>query len=254
MRIDIFMRIFKSSFFFYLFFIPVSLSAWAYRDEILDGALDSENLPLVLEEMKKFSMDELMAMKNKKGCTILHLAANKGWVDIVRYFMNSPFYCEYDLGTDCFIGTPYVILKDQGGWTALDHAALKGQTEVVRVLLEHPEYLSERAVNSWSVLFRAAYKGHSELVEFLMRDYSYFINHIDQFGMTALHFAVLGGSQEVARLLFSFRPDLASVETTQPMILRNKEFPPGLTAFGLAQILNSTKLSELMYLAPTERK
>ena len=90
----------------------------------------------------------------KNGSTSLHLAANRGHLEILGFLL--------DKGAD-------VNSSDASGSTPLDEAAWKGHVEAARLLLKRGAKVNTRSEETGQTpLHEAAVKGHVDVVEVLL--------------------------------------------------------------------------------------
>ena len=122
------------------------------------------------------------------GITPLHMAAQEGHLDIVRYLV--------ERGAD-------FNQADKWGQTPLHAAAYNGHIEVVRYLIEG-KGADFNLADRWNQtpLHLAACYGHTEVVRYLIERGADF-NQVDNEGETPLHLAVLFGRIDVVRILLA---------------------------------------------------
>lgn len=166
------------------------------------------------------------AMADKIQRTPLHYAARAGHVDVVKLFLQQPFYEYVDVNA-----------KDVDGLTPLHLAARMGHTGVVSELLNcsnlsvnakvrndnntqgtlvaptdlELEYLPRPSLadaytetsNGFTALHLAAREGHKGVVVTLLRSSSVLVNEVDVDGLTPLHYACMNGQAEVVQVLLN---------------------------------------------------
>lgn len=164
-----------------------------------------------------------VAMADRIQRTPLHYAARAGHLDVVRVFLQQPFYEYLDVNA-----------KDADGLTPLHLAARVGHTGVVAELLKcanlsvnakarnqntqaslvaptdlELEFLPRPCLadakletgNGFTALHLAAREGHKGVATRLLRCASTVVNEEDVDGLTPLHYACLSGQAEVVKML-----------------------------------------------------
>ena len=90
-------------------------------------------------------------VKNDKGCTALHVAADDGFHDVASAILNRQDFAE-------------VNAVNGFGWTALQFAASNGHYLVCQLLVQHPEIdLNYHSEHGWTAAHRAADRGHTDV-------------------------------------------------------------------------------------------
>ncbi|XP_058199639.1 ankyrin repeat-containing protein At5g02620-like [Rhododendron vialii] len=154
--------------------------------EILNGAGGEEELA------------ELLLKQNQAGETALFVAAEYGYVDVVREMIKY-----YDLGA--------ASIKARNGFDALHIAAKQGDLAVVKVLTEaHPELSMTVDMSNTTALHTAATQGHIEVVNFFLESESSLATIARSNGKTAVHSAARNGHVEVVKALLSKQPEIAT--------------------------------------------
>ena len=121
---------------------------------------------------------------------LLHLAAQKGMLDIVQYLVDSQ--------EDSW---PYLNAKDDRQQTALHLAANQGLLNIVQCIVRGGADIEAKNGEKQTALHVAAMTGHFEVCKFLI-DCRANINSFDQLNRTPLHFAAnYGHVQIVSHLL-----------------------------------------------------
>ncbi|PSR90022.1 Ankyrin repeat-containing protein [Actinidia chinensis var. chinensis] len=140
---------------------------------------------------------ELLVRQNQAGETALYVAAEYGYVNLVREMIKY-----YDL-----VGAS---IKARNGFDALHIAAKQGDLEVVKVLMEaHPELSMTVDMTNTTALHTAATQGHIEVVNFFLESESSLATIARSNGKTALHSAARNGHVQVVKALLSKHPEIA---------------------------------------------
>uniref|UniRef100_A0A5B7A0E6 Putative ankyrin repeat-containing protein n=2 Tax=Davidia involucrata TaxID=16924 RepID=A0A5B7A0E6_DAVIN len=151
-----------------------------------------------LEDTNDEELAELLSKQNQAGETALYVAAEYGYVDLVKEMIKY-----YDLAA--------AGIKARNGFDALHIAAKQGDLEVVKVLMEaHPELSMTVDISNTTALHTAATQGHIEVVNFLLELESSLATIARSNGKTALHSAARNGHVEVVRALLGEEPGIAT--------------------------------------------
>lgn len=123
--------------------------------------------------------------------TALHLAAQRGDLQIVQLLLDDPLLTVHDA-------------RDLNGETALHHACKADDVQVVRALVDHPRFTAVDAqdVVGRTALDRAAFEGRLDAVRCLVGHHRFTaLNAATTRGRTALHSAAWGNHAGVAQVL-----------------------------------------------------
>ncbi|KAG4972327.1 hypothetical protein AAZX31_13G313100 [Glycine max] len=143
-------------------------------------------------------LHELLAKQNQDGETPLYIAAEYGYVDVVREMIQ--YYDLVDAG-----------IKARNGFDALHIAAKQGDLDVLKILMEgHPELSMTVDPSNTTALHTAAIQGHTEIVKFLLEAGSSLATIARSNGKTALHSAARNGHLEVVKALLEKEPGVAT--------------------------------------------
>jgi ankyrin repeat protein len=129
----------------------------------------------VVDVLLKRRANILLATKEHKY-TPLHLAAYKGYTDVISYFLNSDDEHVHDI----------VNAKDKEGNSPMMLASIQGHGEVLRLLLNYEscdQSLLDNLGNSAVIL--AANRGHLECLE-ILEEYGLDLDLTNTLGQTAL--------------------------------------------------------------------
>ncbi|XP_059660682.1 ankyrin repeat-containing protein At5g02620 [Cornus florida] len=174
---------------------------WKRDNTSLHSAARAGQLDVVTEILagtREDELEELLSTQNQAGETPLYVAAEYGYVDLVREMIQY-----YDLVT--------AGIKARNGFDALHIAAKQGDLEVVKVLMEaHPELSMTVDASNTTALHTAATQGHIEVVNFLLEFESSLAAIAKSNGKTALHSAARNGHVEVLRALLGKEPGIAT--------------------------------------------
>ncbi|XP_030546194.2 ankyrin repeat-containing protein At5g02620 [Rhodamnia argentea] len=172
-------------------------------DTPLHSAARAGNLAVIMEIISKASeaeaeLKELLEKQNQAGETALYVAAEYGYVDLVREMIE-----HYDLAD--------AGIKARNGFDALHIAAKQGDLEILKVLLEvHPELAMTVDVSNTTALHTAATQGHIDVVNVLLESGSGLATIARSNGKTALHSAARNGHLEVIKSLLDREPSIVT--------------------------------------------
>ncbi|CAI9105279.1 OLC1v1004170C1 [Oldenlandia corymbosa var. corymbosa] len=152
----------------------------------------------ILGESTEEELIELLAKQNSAGETALYVAAEYGYVDLVRELIKY-----YDLVA--------ASIKARNGFDALHIAAKQGDLDTVKALMEaHPELSMTVDNANTTALHTAANQGHIEVVNYLLELEGSLTTISRSNGKTALHSAARNGHVQVIRALLSKEPNIAT--------------------------------------------
>jgi hypothetical protein len=136
---------------------------------------------LLLEYMKSDDLD----VHAWGGCAPLHDSAGHGHTKVVQ--------CLLEAGADPEIA-------DEGGWTALHYSSSEGHVEVVRSLLAVGCNVEKEDKNGCTPIHYAAGEGYTKVVQCLIESDAN-VNQQARSGWTALHYAASAGRVNVVKSL-----------------------------------------------------
>ncbi|GMI88938.1 hypothetical protein like AT1G07710 [Hibiscus trionum] len=169
-------------------------------DTALHSAARAGNLAVVKQILTGTGEDalkELVAKQNQSGETALYVAAEYGYVDLVKEMIN--YYDLVNAG-----------IKARNGFDSLHIAAKQGDLDILKVLLaEHPELAMTVDLSNTTALHTAATKGHIEIVKFLLEAGSSLATIARSNGKTPLHSAARNGHLDVVKALLASEPGIA---------------------------------------------
>ncbi|XP_065878182.1 uncharacterized protein [Euphorbia lathyris] len=198
-----------------------SLYKWEMINRAVHAAARGGNLTVLQELLRNCT--NVLAYRDKEGSTILHAAAAKGQVEIVRDLIAS-----FDI----------IKSTDHQGNTALHIAAYRGQSSVVEALIETSPSLVSSTNNAGETFLHMAVSGlqtpafkrldrHIELMKRLISRKNFNIQEIinakNNDGRTALHAAIIG----------NVHSDLVQLLMSAPSINVNARDADGMTPLDL---------------------
>ncbi|KAL8191655.1 hypothetical protein R6Q57_028386 [Mikania cordata] len=131
----------------------------------------------------------LLSKQNHAGETPLYVAAEYGYVDLVRLLIDQ-----------CDIAT--ASIKAHNGFDALHIAAKQGDLDVLKVLMEaHPELAMTVDISNTTALHTAALQGNIDVMNYLLEIESSLASIARSNGKTALHSASRNGHLRVVKAL-----------------------------------------------------
>ncbi|KAG2406594.1 Ankyrin repeat-containing protein [Vigna angularis] len=170
-------------------------------DTPLHSAARAGNLSVLKDTVSGTEGGELRALltkQNHAGETVLYVAAEYGYVDMVREMIQY-----YDLAG--------AGIKARNGFDALHIAAKQGDLDIVKILMEaHSELSMTVDPSNTTALHTAALQGHIEIVKFLLEAGSSLATIARSNGKTALHSAARNGHVEVVEALLEKEPAVAT--------------------------------------------
>ncbi|TYJ39950.1 hypothetical protein E1A91_A04G104900v1 [Gossypium mustelinum] len=152
----------------------------------------------IVKELLPYTTKEVIKLKNRFELDPLHIAANRGHEAIVQVLL------DHDPSLSKTVG--------QANATPLVSAATKGHTGVVHALLKNdPSLIDIPKANGKNPLHFAVRQGHVDIVKALLDKDPQLATKTDKKGQTALHMAVKGVSYEVVRLLLKTDPSTVTL-------------------------------------------
>ena len=134
--------------------------------------------------------------KTKDGRNCLHLAAEKGHLNICRALLEN---YNFDIHA-----------RDDDMFTVLLRAACSDDLKLLEYLIENGSDLFSKTKDGRSCLHLAAQNGHLEICEALLQKYNFDIHATEDFSWTALHGAAWIGDLELLEYLIENGSDIFS--------------------------------------------
>ncbi|KAL1345373.1 ankyrin repeat-containing protein At5g02620 [Arachis hypogaea] len=171
-------------------------------DTHLHSAARSGSLSVLRETLTGIEdqeeLHELLARQNQDGETPLYVAAEYGYVDLVRELIQL-----YDLAD--------AGIKARNGFDALHIAAKQGDLDIVKILMEaHPELSMTVDQSNTTALHTAATQGYVEIVKLLLEAGKGLATIAKSNGKTALHSAARNGHVAVVKVLLEQDREIAT--------------------------------------------
>jgi TonB family protein len=188
-----------------LAFVLLATLAWTERASCgpIHTAADSCDVKTAKALLKKDH--ELVFVKDDKGRTALHHAANHGCKEIAEALL---------------AGKADPNAKDNSGWTPLHIAADDGRRAIAELLLGNKVEVDAKTTDGKTPLHLAALNGHKDIAELLLA-FAAQVDAKDDRGWTALHQAVQKGHKDVVELLLAKGGDVnaKTVDGVTPLIV-----------------------------------
>ncbi|KAK6926903.1 PGG domain [Dillenia turbinata] len=170
-------------------------------DTSLHSAARAGHIAVVTETLtntEEEELKELLSKQNQAGETALYVAAEYGYVDVVREMIKY-----YDIGA--------AGIKARNGFDAFHIAAKQGDLEILKVLTEaFPELSLTVDMSNTTALHTAATQGHIIVVNFLLEFGSSLAAIARSNGKTPLHSAARNGHLHVVKSLLAKEPGVAT--------------------------------------------
>lgn len=171
-------------------------------DTPLHTASRAGNINAVMEILGECYEEEelisLLSKQNYAGETPLYVAAEYGYVDLVRLLIDQ-----------CDVAT--ASIKANNGFDALHIAAKQGDLEILNVLMEaHPELSMTVDMSNTTALHTAAMQGNIEVMNYLLEIESSLASIARSNGKTALHSSARNGHVRVVKALLEKAPGISA--------------------------------------------
>ncbi|XP_058099006.1 ankyrin repeat-containing protein At5g02620 [Magnolia sinica] len=170
-------------------------------DTPLHTAARNGNLAMVMQIISGAEgeeLDDLLMKENQAGENALFVAAEYGYIDVVREMIK--YHDIVSAG-----------VKAKNGYDAFHIAARQGDIEILKVLLGAlPELSMTVDLSNTTALHTAATQGHIEVVNFLLEVDGSLAKIARSNGKTALHSAARNGHVEVVKALLSNEPGIST--------------------------------------------
>lgn len=155
-------------------------------------------VPLLLQEA---------GMQSSDGYTALMIASERGHSEVAALLHHKE-----------------ARMQNEELWTALMIGAVHGYNSITYLLAEHEARMQDK--NGTTALMKAAATGHPEIVTSL-RDKE--VGFQDKWGWSALMWAACAGDADTTKLLANHEKGLRATQ-------KREEYPPGITALGVARM------------------
>ncbi|MBV0900128.1 MAG: ankyrin repeat domain-containing protein, partial [Wolbachia endosymbiont of Fragariocoptes setiger] len=126
-----------------------------------------------------------LSVTGKGGEALLHIAALKGYLEVVKYLVSK----HVD-----------IYAKDNNGMTIMHYAALGGSIDVIKYLINKDIEIDTKSKEGRTPLHSAASAGHLPAMEYLINQGAD-LNATNRDQVTTLHYAVEGNNEEVIEYL-----------------------------------------------------
>ncbi|KAK7324980.1 hypothetical protein VNO77_28976 [Canavalia gladiata] len=170
-------------------------------DSHLHAAARAGNLVVlkdILTRTDEAELHELLAKQNQDGETALYIAAEYGYINVVKEMIQ--YYDLVDAG-----------IQARNGFDAFHIAAKQGDIDILKILMEvHPELSMTVDPSNTTALHTAATQGHIEIVKFLLEAGSSLATIARSNGKTALHSASRNGHLAVVKALLENEPGVVT--------------------------------------------
>uniref|UniRef100_F6TXZ0 Uncharacterized protein n=1 Tax=Ciona intestinalis TaxID=7719 RepID=F6TXZ0_CIOIN len=183
--------------------------------------------PPSLELLRYEAVRKLLEETDKNANSVLHLAAKKGFLPIIRILLEHDARIDpknEDESTPVHIAAAHgqhMALKelldhdktminslDENANTALHLSAIEGHTTCIEVLLDHGANVGLRNTKQWTALDCACSKGFELTVQKLLQAQSP-LNPLRGARTTPLHQACVNGHVHVVKILLDWRADVS---------------------------------------------
>ncbi|KAJ6848295.1 ankyrin repeat-containing protein-like [Iris pallida] len=194
----------------------------------------SAHVQKVLSDCHEDELKDLVSSQNQDGETALYVAAERGFVEVVREILKVSDVQSAAIKASNSFDAFHIAAKhghlevlralihafpalamttNSGNSTALDTAATQGHIDIVNLLLETDASLAKIArKNGKTVLHSAARMGHVEVVKSILSKDPTIGFRTDKKGQSALHMAVKGNNVEIVQELLRPDPSLINME------------------------------------------
>ncbi|QMV45638.1 hypothetical protein HC358_00465 [Wolbachia pipientis] len=177
-----------------------------------------------VEKCHSGKLREVVNIENNQGQTPLHIAAENGWLNIVKYLISkgantnakdkygrTPLHIaakngEFDMVKYLINEGANVNAKDKFDSTPLHSAAENGELSIVRYLINKGAYVTKDKVGR-TLLHHSALYGSSDVAEYLIQEGAH-IDAMDEDGNTSLHFAAMMEEVDTAKVLLKHNADV----------------------------------------------
>lgn len=195
------------------------------------------NVQRILSDYDENQVRDFISKQNQDGETALYVAAERGFVGIVREILKvsdvqsaaikannsyDAFHVaakqgHFEVLKELWQSFPALAMTtNSSNSTALDTAATQGHLDIVNLLLETGVDLAKIARNNGkTVLHSAARMGHVDVVKSLLNKDPSIGFRTDKKGQTAFHMAVKGNNVDIVLELLKPDPSIINVEDSK---------------------------------------
>ncbi len=177
-----------------LFSLSLTANRYPLHDACTQGNLKAVQKLLVDYEQMPSVIKKIVNANDNYKRTPLHITAKKGHLPIVKYLVS--------MGA-------YVNAKDGYGYTPLHHAARYGHLKVVKYLLDVARDLTRKFIKKLDNELNK--QQTNNMCDLLVGQY---INAINKYNCTALHYAADNGHLEIVKLLIANDADVNAKDNT----------------------------------------
>ena len=133
-------------------------------------------------------------LKTKSGKNCLHIAAEKGQLNLCKWLLQN-----YQFEVD---------MTDNDGWTPLHSCLESGNYELFQFLIDIGSNIYRNTKKEQNCLHIAAEKGDLILCKTLIENYNFDIHVTDSYGYTPLHWCAKGGNYDLFEFLMEMGSDI----------------------------------------------
>lgn len=199
---------------------------WSVNSALPDGTRGLQlatfyRWPHIIEKLIQSGAD--INAQQANGLTALHLAASKGFIDILTILLDT--------------GRVNLDVTDDYGMTPLHYAAAENKVKSISMLRQHGAQPDLLQIDGLTPLSCAAVRGQRAAVQECVQ-HGVAVDSKDTQGRTALHWAVNCGFEEIATILVKAGADKFSTDDAglMPLQLAGKYSPHWLHVFSESRL------------------
>ncbi len=208
------------------------------QDEI---SLTESSTKKIEESLSHKSKEELLFENLETGENekVIYLLDNGANIEAIDSYGNTPLLKSLDNGNLELAK----ILLDKGanplvsnaeGLSVATAAALQFNTDLFKKLVEKGASANPEVLGKMNLLMNLSMEGHSDMVSFILEKKPQDINLQDEFGNTALHYAVKGAHLDVVKAIMAKKPELNIINSN------------GMTALDIAEKDDYSKIVDVL--------